>query len=121
LTAYWVTWALTAASDGSSTVKFKQQTGEFCTYHDILDYIFFIIVGMFGGCMGALFNQIVEHLNHLRYVLNVFHLFFVIVSTSVPFVFVVLTTFCFVSFLFCWPFFFWQSPSHKQVRRQTCH
>jgi hypothetical protein len=36
--------------------------------------------------MGALFNQIVEHLNHLRYVLNVFHLFFVIVSTSVPFV-----------------------------------
>ena len=52
LVAYFVTWLLTAASDGSSTVKFKQTTGSFCTYHDPVDYIFFICVGIVGGLMG---------------------------------------------------------------------
>ena len=58
LVAYWVTWVLTAAAEGSSTVKFKQTTGEFCTYHDVLDYLFFILVGIVGGVLGALFNQV---------------------------------------------------------------
>lgn len=66
LIAYWVTWAFNASSDGSSTVKFKQTTGDFCTYHDMLDYVFFIVIGILGGVVGALFNQVVEHLNHLR-------------------------------------------------------
>jgi chloride channel 7 len=66
LIAYWVTWAFNASSDGSSTVKFKQTTGDFCTYHDMVDYLFFILIGILGGVVGALFNQIVEHLNHLR-------------------------------------------------------
>jgi chloride channel 7 len=66
LMAYWVTWSLTAYNTGESTVKFKQTSGSFCTYHDMLDYCFFVLVGVFGGCSGSLFNQIVEHLNHLR-------------------------------------------------------
>ena len=66
LTAYWVTWAFIASGEGSSTVKFKQTTGNFCTYHDVIDFLIFACVGIVGGCIGALFNQIVEHLNHLR-------------------------------------------------------
>lgn len=66
LVSYWVTWAFLASAEGDSTVKFKQTTGAFCTYHDIFDYAFFITIGIIGGCLGALFNQIVEHLNELR-------------------------------------------------------
>ena len=47
-------------------MKFKQTTGSFCTYHDLMDYIGFVLLGIVGGLTGALFNQIVEHLNHLR-------------------------------------------------------
>ena len=66
LMAYWVTWSLTAYNTGASTVKFKQTSGDFCTYHDMLDYFFFIIIGIIGGFTGSFFNHIVEHLNHLR-------------------------------------------------------
>ena len=66
LVAYWVTWAFLASAEGESTVKFKQTTGDFCTYHDFFDYAFFIAIGLIGGCMGALFNHIVEHLNEFR-------------------------------------------------------
>ena len=63
LVSYWVTWAMTT---GTSTVKFKQTTGDFCSYHDFFDYVFFIFLGIVGGMLGALFNQIVEELNEFR-------------------------------------------------------
>ena len=66
LVSYWVVWAFHFSDEGNSSVKFKQTTGEFCTYHDVLDYIFFVLVGILGGVLGALFNQIVEYLSHLR-------------------------------------------------------
>eukprot|EP00946_MAST-07B_sp_MAST-7B-sp1_P001293 g1293.t1 len=66
LMAYWITWSLTAYNTGESTVKFKQTSGSFCTYHDMLDYFFFVVIGIVGGITGSAFNQIVEHLNHLR-------------------------------------------------------
>ena len=66
LISYWVTWAFTGAFSGDTTVKFKQTTGMFCSYHDFVDYMFFILLGIIGGCFGALFNHIVERLNHFR-------------------------------------------------------
>ena len=66
LVSYWGTWAVTASFSGESTVKFKQTTGDFCSYHDFFDYVFFICLGILGGLLGALFNQIVEEINEFR-------------------------------------------------------
>jgi chloride channel 7 len=66
LIAYWVTWAFAAGYTGESTVKFKQTTGDFCSYHSFFDYLCFIFLGLIGGVFGAIFNQIVEHLSHFR-------------------------------------------------------
>ena len=46
--------------------KFKQPTGYFCTIFDTFDVVLFVVIATLGGMTGALFNQIVEHLNHLR-------------------------------------------------------
>jgi hypothetical protein len=61
-----VTWAATTSFSGESTVKFKQTTGDFCSYHDFFDYTFFVVLGIVGGLLGALFNHIVEEMNEFR-------------------------------------------------------
>ena len=62
--SYFVAWFLANPDDGFT--KFKQPTGFFCTVYDSFDVMLFIVVAVAGGVLGALFNQIVEHLNHLR-------------------------------------------------------
>lgn len=66
LTAYMTAWAIQYDVDGDSFVKFAQTTGYFCSSNDGLDYILFMFVGVIGGLLGSFFNDIVEHLNHLR-------------------------------------------------------
>ena len=43
-------------------------TGFFCdsNFADPFDLLLFLIAAIFGGTLGALFNQVVEHLSHLR-------------------------------------------------------
>jgi chloride channel 7 len=62
--SYFVAWFLANPDDGFT--KFKQPTGFFCTVFDGYDVALFVVVAIAGGVLGALFNQIVEHLNHLR-------------------------------------------------------
>ena len=46
--------------------KFKQPTGKFCSKFDFVSIIFALITALAGGVIGAAFNQMVEHLTHLR-------------------------------------------------------
>ena len=62
--SYMVAWALANPDDGFT--KFKQPTGYWCTNYDGFDMALFVFIAIVGGVLGALFNQIVEHLNHLR-------------------------------------------------------
>ena len=62
--SYMVAWTLANPDDGFT--KFKQPTGFWCTLFDGFDVLLFVVIAVLGGCLGALFNQIVEHLNHWR-------------------------------------------------------
>ena len=62
--SYFVAYFLASPDDGFT--KFQQATGHWCTLFDGVDVALFCVVAIFGGLFGALFNQIVEHLNHLR-------------------------------------------------------
>ena len=62
--SYFVALFLADPDDGFT--KFKQATGHFCTLFDGVDVALFCVIAAIGGVLGALFNQIVEHLNHLR-------------------------------------------------------
>ena len=68
LVSYWVQWVLGYSSGeyGATGPKFNQQTGFFCNTDSPLNMVAYLIMAIFGGVLGALFNQIVEHLNHLR-------------------------------------------------------
>ena len=69
--AYMVALYLSEGQGGASFTKFKQTTGPFCSLYDAFDMLLFIAIAVMGGCTGALFNQIVEHLNHWRsYAIN---------------------------------------------------
>ena len=46
--------------------KFALPQGKFCFHYDSVGVIFFGLIAVLGGILGAAFNQIVEHLNHLR-------------------------------------------------------
>jgi hypothetical protein len=58
--------ALSLAQPDGGFVKFKQATGYFCTLYDGFDLFLFFVVAALGGALGALFNHIVEFLNHHR-------------------------------------------------------
>jgi H+/Cl- antiporter ClcA len=68
LVSYWVQWVLGYASGayGATGPKFIQQTGFFCNTDSPLNMVAYLIMAVCGGVLGALFNQIVEHLNHHR-------------------------------------------------------
>ena len=51
---------------GGTFTKFQQATGHFCSLYDVYDMLLFILVAVLGGLFGALFNHVVEHLNHWR-------------------------------------------------------
>ncbi len=58
--------ALYLSSSDESFTKFKQATGDFCTLYDGFDLVLFVAIAVLGGMSGALFNHIVEELNHWR-------------------------------------------------------
>ena len=64
IVAYMV--ALWLSGSGESFTKFKQATGGFCTLYDSFDMLLFVLIAVLGGLTGALFNHIVEELNHWR-------------------------------------------------------
>jgi chloride channel 7 len=68
LISYWVQWCIGQYLDGESAgdAKFQQTTGYFCNVDNPLNMVAYLMMSVLGGCLGALFNQIVEKLNHLR-------------------------------------------------------
>jgi chloride channel 7 len=68
LVAYWVQWVLGLRMDGevATGAKFGQTTGYFCNVDNPLNMVSYVIMAVMGGVLGALFNQIVEKLNHFR-------------------------------------------------------
>jgi H+/Cl- antiporter ClcA len=68
LVAYWMQWvfAYYFGDPGSTDAKFQQQTGYFCNVDNPLNMVAYLVMALIGGVLGALFNQIVEKLNHLR-------------------------------------------------------
>ena len=68
LIAYWMQWVLGFYFDGPAAtgVKFPQDTGFFCNVDNPLNMVAYVILAIIGGLVGALFNQIVETLNHYR-------------------------------------------------------
>jgi H+/Cl- antiporter ClcA len=60
--------AQTLANPVDGFTKFRQTTGFFCdsNFADPFDLAMLAILALLGGVLGALFNQIVEHLSHLR-------------------------------------------------------
>jgi chloride channel 7 len=64
--AYLVANAMANPEDGF--VKFKQATGFFCdsNYSEGTDLLLIALLAVLGGTLGAVFNQVVEHLSHLR-------------------------------------------------------
>jgi H+/Cl- antiporter ClcA len=68
LMAYWFQWVLGYTFDGEAATqpKFQQDTGYFCNVDNPLNMVAYMIIAVIGGGVGALFNQIVEKLNHLR-------------------------------------------------------
>ena len=51
---------------GRGFTKFALPQGKFCFHYDSVGVIFFGLIAVLGGILGAAFNQIVEYLNHLR-------------------------------------------------------
>lgn len=90
--AFW--FAKTIYTSGSDEVqqftKFKVATGFFCdsNFANAFDLLLFLITAIIGGLLGALFNQIVEHLNHLR----VHHVNTSVIKRTLEVVFLVLAT-----------------------------
>ena len=68
LISYWFQWALGYYFDGDSATqpKFQQDTGFFCNVDNPLNMVAYFFLAVLGGLVGALFNQIVEKLNHWR-------------------------------------------------------
>ena len=68
LAAYWCQWTIGVNTTGTDATlsKFKQTTGYFCNLESPTNMIGYILMAVIGGVMGALFNSIVEHLNHIR-------------------------------------------------------
>jgi len=68
LISYWAQWVIGQVLDGESAgdAKFQQPTGYFCNVDNPLNMVAYLMMAVIGGCLGALFNQIVEKLNHLR-------------------------------------------------------
>jgi chloride channel 7 len=68
LIAYWVQWTLgfQSGEEGATDAKFQQTTGYFCNVDNPLNMVAYFILAVVGGVLGALFNQIVEKLNHFR-------------------------------------------------------
>ena len=60
--------ALLMADPEDGFIKFKQTTGFFCDsdFGDGTDVAMFLLLAIVGGILGSAFNQVVEHLNHLR-------------------------------------------------------
>ena len=68
LIAYWVQWVIGLNIDGdvATSAKFAQTQGYFCNVDNPLNMIAYLIMAVLGGTLGATFNQVVEHLSHLR-------------------------------------------------------
>ena len=68
LISYWAQWSLGYYFDGDSATapKFQQDTGFFCNVDNPLNMVAYFFLAVLGGLVGALFNQIVEKLNHWR-------------------------------------------------------
>ena len=68
LAAYWCQWTIGINTVGTDATlsKFKQTTGYFCNLESPTNILGYILMAVIGGIMGALFNSIVEHLNHFR-------------------------------------------------------
>jgi H+/Cl- antiporter ClcA/CBS domain-containing protein len=68
LISYWAQWVIGLMLDGESAAdaKFQQTTGYFCNVDNPLNMVAYLMMAILGGCLGALFNQIVEQLNHWR-------------------------------------------------------
>ena len=68
LIAYWMQWSLAfySGEEGATDAKFQQTTGYFCNVDNPLNMVAYFVLAVVGGLLGALFNQIVEKLNHLR-------------------------------------------------------
>jgi H+/Cl- antiporter ClcA len=68
LVAYWVQWVLGLSMDGevATGAKFGQSTGYFCNVDNPLNMVAYVLMAVLGGVLGALFNQVVEKLNHCR-------------------------------------------------------
>lgn len=88
IVAYFVAQSLANPDDGFT--KFKQATGYFCdsNFADPFDFVMLLVLSLLGGLLGALFNQIVEHLCHLR----VHHVNSSVVKRSVEVLLLVLAT-----------------------------
>ena len=52
--------------DVATSAKFAQTQGYFCNVDNPLNMIAYLIMAVLGGTLGAAFNQVVEHLSHLR-------------------------------------------------------
>lgn len=67
VTAFWMLWVLESAFyDKDSLVKFDAPTGYNCSLYAVTDLIMFLVIGVGGGLLGALFNFIVENTNKFR-------------------------------------------------------
>ncbi len=68
IVSYWAAKSIYTSGSQDQFTKFKVTTGFFCdsNFADTFDLILFLITAILGGVLGAVFNQIVEHLNHLR-------------------------------------------------------
>ena len=68
LAAYWCQWTIGVNTVGTDATlsKFQQTTGYFCNLDSPTNMLGYILMAVIGGMMGALFNSIVEHLNHIR-------------------------------------------------------
>ena len=60
LTAYWL------LQPTESFIKLEQMTGHWCSLATTMDVIPFLFIAVGGGMIGALFNEIVETVNHWR-------------------------------------------------------
>lgn len=90
IVAYWAAKSIYTSGSQEQFTKFKVTTGFFCdsNFADPFDLLLFLITAVVGGLLGAVFNQVVEHLNHLR----VHHVNTSAIKRSLEVVFLVLIT-----------------------------